>query len=194
MAVTPITLSANRIAEDVFPVSYLSQSTIPEGAVCVYNVGGTDDEVILPGAANAGAICGVSMSAGIITSGVQTGSVAGTDRVVVQKLGRAKCLLLAGATCARGDVAVIANASGHVKSRVLNGTTAGVVGTFAQTKTAGSNADFVWVDLTLGYTEIVQLVSGFASTAPGAATKFLSAPGTGAGSATAVVNRYLTFV
>src|SRR5690348_6729531 len=135
MAVTPITNSARRIASDVFPVSYLSQAAIPEGAVVCYNVAGTDDEVVLPGAANAGAVAGVSMSAGPLTSGVGGTSTAGTDRVAVQKLGRAKVLLAAGQVCVRGDLAVVFNASGHVASRQSlsqkNATSAAIIGYFA---------------------------------------------------------------
>jgi|SRR5579871_6488532 len=182
--------AATAIADDVFPVSYLSQSAIPGGAVVCYNAGGTapnnNDEVVLPGAVNAGQIAGVSRSFGPYTSGAGGASTAGVDRVRVQKVGRAPVLLAAGQTCNVGDIAVVANASGHVQSRTRWTGSAGKIGKFAQAKTAGANPELVEVDLELGDVEYAMLISGFASTTSQNNTRYLSAPGTGAPSATAI--------
>lgn len=164
----PIGLSATRM--DIFTKSYLAQSAIPEGAVVIHYVAGTDDEVILPAAANAKLIAGVSVSAGTAT--------AGTDRIAVQKLGQAPVLLGAGLSVVVGDELVIANSSGHVKKRQAGDADSQVIGVSEVTFTAGSNADLISAFLCIGRREVQTTFVGSATNALAASTQYLGAPGT----------------
>lgn len=190
MAAGSITSSAARIA-GIFDVSNLAQAAIPEGAVVAYQTALTDDnDALLPTGANAIGLSGVSMGAGTVPAGTAT---SGSDYIAVQKHGRAKVLLKASTTCTKGQLAVVANASGHVVPRTQFTTSAQVVGYFAQDHTSGTSPEYVMVDLFFHNVEICQSVFGAASTAIGAATRYLSSAGTGASSATAVVLEVVPF-
>lgn len=175
---TPITLSAARKA-GILDNVYLAQSAIAEGQVVVHKAAGADQDVILPAAASAMGIAGVSMAGG--QSGATT--TAGTDMIAVQWHGRAKCKLAAGLTATRGQYAQVNDTSGNVLARTQWSFSAQSLGTFAQTKTAGSNADFIEVDLCPTPIELVRPVTGGCTGTIGAATKYLTAPGQGVAAA-----------
>jgi hypothetical protein len=190
MASPVITLSAATKAEDLFKENHLMQSAIRKGQVVCYRTGNgsTDDEVVLPGSALAGRIAGVALSAGALVSGVYAAGVAGTDRVVFQKLGRAVCILAPNTACVRGDVAVVADSTGRVRPRLAGEPTSGRVGKFHQSRGSSSSEQMVEVDLELGDVDLVLAqFQGFASTNSQNNTRYLSAAGTGAPSASAVV-------
>jgi hypothetical protein len=175
MSAASITQSAGRI-NGIFDVSQLAQASIPEGAVLAYQTSSTDDnDAILPGAANAQGLCGISTSAGSIPGGTAT---SGSDFVLVQKVGRAKVLLAASTTVARGQLCVVANSSGHCTARTQWSSTAEALGWFAQSHTSGSSAEFVSVDLSMHTIETCMPCFGSASTAIVAATKYLGSAGT----------------
>lgn len=179
MASTVVNKAATRIADDLFTVSYLAGSAgIQDG--CIVVRGSDDDSCALPAAALAKGILGVSKSAGPFGSGTgQTGAAtSGVDRVAVQKLGRARVLVAANTTVNRGEDCVIANSSGHGRSRVPSEGTCGILGQFAQSKTTGANPEFVEVDLEIETLEQSSTVMGGSTNAAiGAATKYLASPG-----------------
>lgn len=190
MAASSVTTSAGRI-NGIFDVSQLAGASIPEGAVCAWQTTSTDDnDAILPSAANASGLCGVSASAGAIAGGTAT---SGTDFVLVQRNGRAKCLLATSTTVTRGQQAVVANSSGHVTSRTPYSTSAQCLGWFAQNHTSTSAAEFVEVDLSMHQIEICQQVFGAEATAPGAATKYLGPAGTTTGNSAQVALALATY-
>ena len=169
-----ITLSAARIS-GIFDVVNLAQSAIPEGALVQYQTASTDDnDVLLPTAANSFNLAGVSLSAGQVVGGT---SVAGSDFVGVQKLGRAKVLLAASTTVTRGQQCIAANALGHCTARTQWSTSAQVLGYFAQSHTSGGQAEFVMVDLALAPVEVAIAITGQCTGTITAATKYLTAPG-----------------
>lgn len=146
MTTTVSTLSASSMAEDLFKAPYQCQSALAYGAVVVADTANTDQDCTAPSAALVGGIVGVLVSAGTLTSGAFGACTAG-DAVVVQKLGRAVCILATSQTAVRGQRAVIANTSGHVRPLVAGEATRGIVGTFKQSKTTTSAVKYIEVDL-----------------------------------------------
>ena len=189
MANAPVPgLSAAAKAQDVFQISYTAQSVnLVYGTVACLKTNGTDMDIVDPDNANAGPVLGLVSSQGNLTAGVFAGPAVG-DAVNVQRFGRAAGLLAPNQTITRGDdLGASAGTLGQLAA-FLPGQGMKYVGVAAQSKTSGATALYLEVDLAAApvNNKVAMAASGFASTAPGAATKFLSAPGTGAGAAAAV--------
>lgn len=119
---------------DIFSWNYACTAAVSEGAVLV---AGTDyDQAVLPSGAAATKVVGVAKN--------PTGATG--ERVTVQKLGIANVLAVASTTITQGDELITANSSGHVKSWT-NETAVDVVGVALETRTIGSAAEMIPVEL-----------------------------------------------
>jgi len=122
------------VSADVFSWNYACGAATSEGAVCV--AGSDYDSVALPAGAAATKVVGVA----------KNGTGASGERLTVQKLGIANVLALASTTITQGDELITANSSGHVKSWT-NETAVDVVGIAMETRTIGSAAEMIPVEL-----------------------------------------------
>lgn len=180
-------LSAGTLAEDVFKKMMTCQDTaLVRGTVaCVYTAG-TDLDVVSPDNASASAVVGLVMSAGTLTSGSYSAPAVG-DPLAIQRFGQGVGLLAANQTITRGQKLGAVPGTGGQLGAFIPGQGMKFVGIAAQSKTTTSTPLYLEVDLNCNPKDAhALLASGFASTTFQNATKYLSAPGTGAASASAV--------
>lgn len=170
------TLSASSMAEDLFKAPKITQSALPAGSVVVHDSANSDFDVAAPGAALCGGIAGVLVSAGTMTAGVFGNATVG-DAVVVQKLGRAVCILAPNQTAVRGQPAVVANTSGQVRQLAPGERARGLVGVFNQSKTTTATAKQIEVDLAICDIAAPQSITAGAVGVVTAATVYATAPG-----------------
>ncbi len=149
---------------------YLAKAAIGEGHIVSH--GAAEGEAVLP-ASNVD-----TKIAGVCLAGGQAGTTltSGTDMFGAQWHGRAKAKLKAGLTANRGDMAVPSDSTGASQARTLFSFSQYVLGTYPQTKTAGSNDDFIEVDMAPRLVELVRSVTAGTSSTFGADTKYI-APG-----------------
>lgn len=181
--------SAGTLAEDVFKKMMTCQDTaLVYGTVACMDTSAsnTDLDAVSPDNANAGIAVGLVMSQGSLSSGAFGAPVAG-DPLQVQRFGQAVGLLATNQTITRGQKLGAVSGTGGQLGAYIPGQGMKFVGYAAQSKTTTSTALYIAVDLNCNPRDSHSMaVSGFASTTFQNATKYLSAPGTGAASSTAV--------
>lgn len=180
-------LSAGTLAEDVFKKMMTCQDVaLVRGTVACVLSTGTDLDVVSPDAANASAVVGLVMSSGTLTSGVYSAPALG-DPLTIQRFGQGIGLLAPNQTITRGQKLGVVAGTGGQLGAFIPGQGMRFIGYAAQSKTTGATALYLEVDLGANPRDShAMAVSGFAATTFQNATKFLSAPGTGAAAAAQV--------
>lgn len=119
----------------LFTLSRLAEVPVAEG--CAVVVGTAEGNCKLPGGALASRVLGISRSAGT-SNGVD-------EKISINCLGEGPALLGATLSIAEGDELVVANASGHLRKRVVGDAAGCVVGTSRVTRTAGALPEFITI-------------------------------------------------
>lgn len=180
-------LAAGTQAEDIFKQFRTCQSvSLVYGTVACVKTTGTDADVTDPDNAAAGPVVGLVLTQGSVTAGVFS-APALNDPLTIQRFGKGVGLLATSQTITRGDALGVVASTGGKLGTFKPGQGMKFVGFAAQSVTTSGTSKYIEVDLNCNpRSSSVIGVSGFASTAIGAATKYLSAPGTTTASASAV--------
>lgn len=186
---------ARNYKEGVHPTALDNVGGFQQGQVAVYstpNATSSDEQVVLPTGAQPWLQppFGIQDSAGYVGG---AGSVVG-EALAICRQGLTRALLSIGQTTTRGgDLIADSGALGNVIVRAAFSFSAYVLGVAEEAYGPSSTADLVEMYAQPVLKELVRTAFGSASTAPGAATKYLSAAGTAAGSATAVALAVVPF-
>lgn len=181
-------LSCGTLAEDVFKKTMTCQDVaLIRGTVACQYTAGTDLDAVNPDHASASVVVGLVVSAGMLDGGVYSAPAVG-DPIAVQRFGQSVGLLSANQTIVRGDPLGAISGTGGQLGLFIPGQGMKYVGIAAQSKTTTGTALYIEVDLGANPKVVtIEKVSGFAATTFQNATKFMSAPGTGAAAAAQVV-------
>lgn len=186
---------ARNYIEGVHPPAIGNTAGIQQGNVVVYDVPSTTDgseQVNLPtGTAPwLTAPFGIADSAGFVGG---SGSNLG-EALSIARQGLWRALLSANLTTTRGQELIAdAGTLGNVAPRTPYTSSAWVLGTAEEAYGPSATADLIEMYAQPYLKEVIRDVVGSAATAIGAATKYLSAVGTAAGSSTAVVLAVVPF-